>query len=262
MLIELFIYLITGAITGLFAGLLGIGGGLILVPVLTTVFAYYVPSEHLVHIAIGTSLATILVTAIASVRAHHKHEAVRWDLFKQFTPGIVVGGLFGGWVSQYFEASLLAKIFAVLELVIALKMLSNFQPRADRNLPGLVGQTSAATVIGSLSALLGVGGGALNTPYLLWHNVSMKYAIATSAALSLPVAISGTIGFIWAGMQVTHLPPYTTGYIYWPAFFGIVITSFFTAPIGAKLTHRLPVAKLKKIFGILLIALAIKMFWF
>lgn len=262
MLIELPIYLLTGVIAGLFAGLLGIGGGLIIVPILTTVFAILVPSEHVVHIAIGTSLATILITALASVRAHQKHDAVRWDLFKSFTPGIVIGGLLGGWISQYFEASVLAKVFAFLELLIAIKMLSNVQTSPHRNLPGPLGKTIAASSIGGLSSLLGVGGGALNTPYMVWHNVPMKQAIATSAALSLPVALAGTVGFVWAGLQADHLPPYTTGYIYWPAFFGIILTSYFTAPIGASLTHKLPAEKLKKIFGILLIILAIKMFWF
>lgn len=265
MLTEFLIYIVTGAITGVFAGLLGIGGGLIIVPVLTTVFVYVLLPEHqvhMVHIAIGTSLATILVTALSSVRAHQKHDAVRWDLFKVFTPGIVLGGLLGGWISQFIAADELAKIFAVLELVIAMKMLSDFQPNPQRNLPGFVGKTTAGTLIGGLSSLLGVGGGALNTPYMVLHNVPIKNAIATSAALSLPVAAAGTVGFIWAGLHADHLPPYSTGYIYWPAFFGIILASYFTAPIGARLTHQLPVKKLKKIFGLLLIILAIKMFWF
>ena len=262
MLIEFIIYILTGAIAGVFAGLLGIGGGLIIVPVLTSVFAVYLPNEHLVHLAIGTSLATILVTALASVKTHQKHDAVQWDLFRAFTPGIIAGGLLGGWVAQYMDASLLAKIFAVLELMIAIKMLTDFQPNPHRNLPGLVGKTTAATTIGGISTLIGVGGGAFNTPYMVWHNVDMKKAIATSAALSLPVAFAGTAGFIISGLQVENLPEMTTGYVYWPAFFGIVLASYFTAPIGARLTHKLPVKKLKRIFGLLLVALAIKMFWF
>lgn len=262
MLIELSIYLITGAVVGFLAGLLGIGGGLIIVPVLTTVFAIYMESEHLVHIAIATSMVTILITALASVRAHHKHDAVRWDLFKSFTPGIMLGGLMGAWISHFLDANTLAKVFAILELLIAINMLSSYQPKSSRTLPGAIGKTTASTIIGGISSLVGVGGGALNTPYMVWHNISMQQAIATSAALSLPVALAATIGFIWSGLHQTNLPDYTTGYIYWPAFLGIVLTSYFTAPYGAKLTHQLPVKKLKRIFGILLILLAIKMFFF
>lgn len=261
MLIEFSIYIATGAFVGFFAGLLGIGGGLILVPILTTVFASYLHSEHLVHLAIGTSLATILVTSLSSVRAHHQHDAVQWDLVKTLSPGIFAGGLLGGWISQFMDASLLSKIFAVLELAIALKMLLNLQPNPHRNMPGAIGRTVAGSIIGSISSLIGIGGGALNTPYMAWHNVPMKQAIATSAACSLPVAVSGTLGFVIAGWGVANLPHYTTGFVYWPAFLGIVLASFFTAPLGAKLTHKWPVKRLQKIFGLLLIMLAIKMFW-
>ncbi len=262
MILEFSIYIVTGAVVGFFAGLLGIGGGLILVPVLTAVFAVYLQSDHLVHLAIGTSLATILITSLASVRAHHKHDAVRWDIFKTITPGIFIGGLLGAWIAQFMSGEVLAKTFAVMELIIALKMLSNFQPAPDRALPGKAGQTFAGTLIGSLSSLVGIGGGALNTPYMVWHNVSMQRAIATSAACSLPVALSGTIGFLWAGWSVVGLPAYSTGFIYWPAFLGIVLSSYFTAPLGARLTHQLPVKKLKIVFGLLLIILAMKMFFF
>lgn len=258
---EFLIYLVTGAFVGFFAGLLGIGGGLILVPILTSIFAAFMHSEHLVHIAIGTSLATILVTSLSSVRAHHKHDAVRWDLVKTLSPSIFLGGLLGGWISQFMDAALLAKVFAILELAIALKMLINLQPNPHREMPGTIGRSIAGTTIGGLSSLIGIGGGALNTPYLAWHNVPMRNAIATSAACSLPVAVSGTLGFIIAGWGIPNLPEYSTGFIYWPAFLGIGIASFFTAPLGAKMTHKLPVQRLKKIFGLLLIILAIKMFW-
>lgn len=262
MLIEMFTYLVTGAITGIFAGLLGIGGGLILVPVLSSAFLIFLNSEHIVHIAIGTSLATILITSLSSVRAHQKHDAVRWDLVKSLTPGIFLGGILGGWLAQFMAADMLAKVFAVIEAGIALKMLTDFQPNPHRELPGIAGRTIAGGIIGSLSSLVGVGGGALNTPYLVWHNVSMKQAIATSAACSLPVAAAGTFGFLIGGWGIENLPEWSTGYIYWPAFIGITLASYFTAPVGAALTHKLPVKMLKRIFGILLILLAIKMFWF
>ncbi|WP_024852174.1 sulfite exporter TauE/SafE family protein [Hydrogenovibrio kuenenii] len=259
---EFLIYIATGAFVGFFAGLLGIGGGLILVPVLTSVFATYMTSnEHMVHIAIGTSLATIMVTSLSSVRAHHKHDAVRWDLVKSLSPSIFIGGLLGGWISQFMDASVLSRIFAILEVLIAIKMLLDLQPSPHREMPGTVGRSIAGTMIGGLSSLIGIGGGALNTPYMAWHNVPMRQAIATSSACSVPVAISGTLGFIIAGWGVSNLPNYSTGFVYWPAFLGIVLASVFTAPLGAKMTHKLPVKRLKKIFGLLLIILAIKMFW-
>lgn len=261
-MIEFIIYLLTGAVVGFLAGLLGIGGGLILVPILTSIFAYYLGNSQLVHLAIGTSLATILVTSLAAVKTHQSHQAVRWDIVKQFTPGIFVGGILGAWIAQFMDASILSKTFAVLELVVAIKMLANFQPNPQRKMPNFGGAFFASSSIGTLSSLVGIGGGTLNTPYMIWHNIKIKQAIATSAALSLPVALAGTIGFIWSGWEVENLPNYSIGYVYLPAFFGIVLTSYFTAPIGAKLSHTLPIKSIKNIFAGLLILLALKMFLF
>lgn len=261
-LIEILIYVITGAIVGVAAGLLGIGGGLLLVPVLSTVFLYFIDIPDVVHLAIGTSLATIVITSFASARAHHSHGAVRWDAFKLLAAGVLLGAFIGGWSSQFFSSNRLGQIFGVLELLIAINMLLNFKPSPHRQLPGLVGNTSAGTIIGSLSSLVGIGGGTLTTPYLVWNNITMHQAIATSTAVSIPVAIAGTIGYLIAGLDATHLPPMASGYIYWPAFFGIVIASYFTAPIGAKWAHQLPVKTLKRGFGIFLIILAIKMLFF
>jgi len=262
-LIELLIYIATGAIVGIAAGLLGIGGGLLIVPVLSTVFIYFLDTTEVVHLAIGTSLATIVITSYASARAHHnKHGAVRWDVFKLLTFGVLIGAFIGGWSSQFVASNLLGKIFGILELLIAINMLLALKPSPHRQLPGLVGNSAAGSLIGGLSSLVGVGGGTLTTPYLVWNNISMHQAIATSTAVSLPVAIAGTIGYLVAGSDATNLPEFATGYIYWPAFFGIVFASYFTAPIGAKLAHQLPVKVLKRFFGTLLIILAIKMLFF
>jgi uncharacterized membrane protein YfcA len=260
--IELIIYVFTGAIVGFAAGLLGIGGGLLIVPVLSTAFIYFLDTPEIVHLAIGTSLATIVVTSFASARAHHKHGAVRWDAFKLLTVGVLAGAFIGGWSSQFVASSMLGKIFGVLEILIAINMLLNFKPSPHRQLPGLVGNTFAGSIIGGLSSLVGIGGGTLTTPYLVWNNISMHQAIATATAVSLPVAIAGTIGYLIAGIGATDLPAFATGYIYWPAFFGIVVASYFTAPIGAKWAHQLPVKVLKRGFGIFLIILAIKMLFF
>lgn len=260
--IELSIYLLTGAFVGFAAGLLGIGGGLIIVPVLATALTYFIDSTHVVHIAIATSLATIFVTSISSAYAHHKHGAVRWDIFKMLAFGVLAGAFIGGWLSQFVASQTLSIMFGVLELLIALNMLLAMKPNPSRELPGFVGNTAAGTVIGNLSSIVGIGGGTLTTPYLVWNNISMHQAIATSTAVSLPVALAGTVGYILAGMQTTDLPAYTTGYIYWPAFFGIILASIFTAPIGAKFSHKLPVKILKRGFGVFLLLLAVKMLFF
>jgi len=262
LLVEFSIYLLSGAVVGFFAGLLGIGGGLILVPLLTSVFAYFLETPYLVHIAIGTSLSTIVVTSISSMKAHHGYQAVRWDIFKRFVFGIFIGGMTGASIAQFMDASVLSKTFAVLELIIAIKLLVDYQPNPNRRLPNEVGCFMASGLIGTFSSILGTGGGALNTPYLVWHNISIKQAIATSSALSLPVSVAGMLGFIWSGWGLDNLPSYSTGYIYWPAFLGIVVTSYFMAPIGAKLTHRLAVKSIKRVFAGLLILLAMKMFLF
>lgn len=261
-LTEFAVYIATGVFVGFASGLLGIGGGLLIVPVLTTAFLYFLDTTDIVHLAIGTSIATIVITSFSSVKAHHKHGAVRWDIFKLLTAGVLLGAFLGGWSSQFVNSNILAKIFGIFELLIALYMLSQFKPNPSRQLPGMVGNSFAGLSIGSFSSLVGIGGGTLTTPYLLWNNISMHQAIATSAAVSLPVAISGTIGFLIAGLDAQNLPQYSTGYIYWPAFLGIVLASYFTAPIGARLAHKLAVKNLKMVFAIFLIILAVKMLFF
>lgn len=261
-LLEIIIYLITGAIVGVAAGLLGIGGGLLIVPVLSSVFLYFLDTHDIVHLAIGTSLATIVVTSFSSVRTHHALGAVRWDAVKLLAIGVLLGAFIGGWSSQFVASDMLGKIFGVLEVAIAINMLLSYKPNPSRQLPGYVGNSAAGTVIGSLSSLVGIGGGTLTTPYLLWNNITMHQAIATSTAVSIPVAIAGSIGYLIGGLNAEHLPALATGYIYWPAFFGIVLASYFTAPIGARLAHKLPVKTLKRMFAIFLIILAIKMLFF
>ncbi len=261
-LYELLTYLITGAIVGVAAGLLGIGGGLLIVPVLSTAFLIFLDVEEVVHLAIGTSLATILVTSFSSVRAHHKLGAVRWDIVKMLTAGVLIGAFIGGWSSQFIASEWLAKLFGILELLIAINMLLALKPNPNRELPGLLGNSGAGGIIGWLSSLVGIGGGTLTTPYLQWNNINMHQSIATSAAVSLPVALAGSIGYLIAGLDATDLPEYASGYIYWPAFFGIVLASYFTAPIGAHWAHQLPVKTLKRAFGVFLILLAIKMLFF
>lgn len=262
LIIEFMIYIATGAVVGVASGLFGIGGGLLIVPVLTSVFLHQFDTTEAVHLAIGTSIATIVVTAFSSVKAHNRLGAVRWDIFKLLTLGVLLGAFLGGWSSQFISSNKLGQIFGILEIIIAINMWLAVKPNPSRQLPGLAGNTFAGTIIGSISSIIGIGGGTLTTPYLLWNNVKVHQTIATSSAVSLPLAVAGAFGYFYAGLSATDLPPYATGFIYWPAFAGIVLASYFTAPIGARLAHQLPVKLLKKGLAVFLVILAIKMLFF
>ena len=254
------IYLLLGAFAGLVAGLLGVGGGLIIVPVLVFIFTGQGVAEHLiVHLAVGTSLATIVFTSISSVRAHHQHGAVLWPAFWQLTPGIVIGAWLGALFADVLASDQLRRFFGVFELLVAIQMTFNVKPRPHRQLPGRAGMVGAGSVIGAISAIVGIGGGTITVPFLGWCNVAMRKAVATSSACGLPIAIAGATGFIVTGWNAVDLPVYSSGYVYWPAFIGIVIASVLSAPLGARLAHRLPAAQLKRIFAVLLYILGLRM---
>ncbi|MFV1983249.1 MAG: sulfite exporter TauE/SafE family protein [Thiohalomonadales bacterium] len=255
------IYIVVGAIAGIIAGLLGVGGGLIIVPALTFIFVQNsFNNTIIVHLAIGTSLATIIFTSISSIRAHHLHGAIQWFIVKQLVPGIVVGAILGAKIADYLPTNTLKTIFAVFELLVAIQMALQLLPKNHQRIPSVMGLWGVGTVIGSVSSIIGIGGGTLTVPFLLWCRVSMRKAIATSSACGLPIAIAGSFGFLIVGLNNQELPDYSTGYIYWPAFFGITVASVLTAPIGAKLAHKLPVVMLQKMFSLLLLFLAVKMF--
>jgi uncharacterized membrane protein YfcA len=253
------LYLATGAFAGLLAGLLGVGGGLIIVPVLTFIFeAQHFPHEQVIHMALGTSLASILFTSLSSVRAHHAHGAVEWATVKTITPGILVGTFAGSLVASRLPTTFLKIFFVCFLFYVATQMLLNFRPKPSRQLPGKGGMFAAGNVIGGVSAFVGIGGGSLSVPFLTWCNVTMHRAIATSAAISFPIAAAGALGYVTGGQGATTLP-WSLGYVYLPALAGLMAASVPLAPLGAKLAHRLPVAKLKKIFALLLYILGIRM---
>lgn len=255
-------YLALGAAAGLVAGLLGVGGGLIIVPVLATQFhAQGFGADKLMHLAVGTSLATIVLTSISSVRAHHRHGAVDWSIFHQLTPGILLGALAGAALADLLASDSLRRIFGVFELAVAAQLAFGRPPAAHRTLPGRLALGSAGTVIGSVSAIVGIGGGTLTVPFLAWCNVPLRRAVATSAACGLPIAVAGATGYVLMGWGEEDLPAGATGYVYWPAFAGIVLASVLAAPLGARLAHRLPVDVLRRVFAVFLVALGIKMLW-
>lgn len=253
-------YLVLGAIVGLMAGLLGIGGGGIMVPVLTAMFAAQgVPTEQVVHLALGTSMAAIVVTAISSVRAHHKHRAILWPVMAKITPGVLLGTFCATYLAASLSSRALSIFFACFMTYVALNMVLGLKPKAQRPLPKTPVFIGAGIVIGAISALVAIGGGSLTVPFLMQYSVSIRQAIATSAAVGLPIAIAGAFGYILNGLGTAGLPAHSLGYVYLPAAVLISVTSFLTAPLGARLTHTLPVGILKKVFAVLLIALSLKM---
>ena len=253
-------YLAVGAVAGFFAGMFGIGGGAIIVPLLVMLFeAQGLPKSHILHLAVGTGMATILFTSVASVRAHAARGAVRWDLAGKMTPGVLAGGVLGSWMTGFISAAVFAALFALVIIVAATNLLLDVRPKPSRRPPGLAGMTLAGFTVSALSALAAVGGAFLTVPFMLWCNVPLLTAIGTAAAIGFPIALSGTIGFVAAGLRETLLPSYSLGFVYLPALAGIVMGSVLTAPLGAAAAHRLPARWMKRICALLFYAIATRM---
>jgi uncharacterized membrane protein YfcA len=255
-------YLVLGAFVGFSAGLFGIGGGTLLVPVLLFLFdAQHFPAEHLLHLALGTSMANILFTSLASMRKHHQHGAVNWRVVRDITPGILLGTGIGAVFATSISPHFLGIFFALFVYFAAAQILFDVRPHASRQLPGMAGMTITGMLTGWLSSLVSIGGGTVVVPFLLWCNVSLRHAIGTSAAIGFPVAVGGTIGYVVTGMSIHALPAYSLGFVYLPALFWVALASVITAPLGAKATHHMKTGVLRKLFALLLIALATKMLW-
>lgn len=253
-------YLAVGAMAGFLAGLLGVGGGLIIVPSLIFLFnSQHFPQTHLLHLALGTSLASIMFISVSSLRAHHAHGAVNWNIVRRIAPGIVVGTLLGSGLAAQLSSSFLALFFAVFVSFAATQILLDIKPKPSRQLPGRAGTFLVGIIIGIIFSLVGGGGAILSVPFMLYCNIKTHDAIGTSAAIGFPIAISGAAGYILTGLAQENLPPLSLGFIYLPALLGLMVTSVFTAPFGAKLTHRMPVERLKKIFAVFLYIIAAKM---
>ncbi len=256
------IFLLLGAVVGLMAGLLGVGGGGIMVPVLTAIFlAMHIPVDKVVHLALGTSMASIVITSFASLRAHHARAGVIWDIVKRITPGILLGTFLATFLAAYMNSRYLALFFSVFMAIVSTQMFLNKKPAPGRSRVGTLGLFLAGNFIGAISALVSIGGGSLTVPFLAWQNIQLKKAIGTSAAIGLPIALAGTLGYIINGWGSHYQLANTIGFVYLPAVFLISLVSFFTAPVGAQLAHKLPVATLKKIFAFLLLSLSIKMLY-
>ncbi len=253
-------YLALGAVAGFFAGLLGVGGGAIMVPVLALMFAAQgFPQEHLMHLALGTSMAAIVFTSISSLRAHHRHGAVIWPIVRSIAPGIVVGTFAAAQIVAFVPTRPLAIFFALFIGYVAVQMILNIKPKPSRQLPGPAGMFGVGALIGGVSALVAIGGGSLSVPFMTWCNVKVHQAIGTSAAIGFPIAVAGTVGYMVSGYGADGLPAGSFGFIYLPALAATVVTSMLVAPLGARVAHALPVPVIKKVFAGMLIVLLIKM---
>jgi uncharacterized membrane protein YfcA len=254
------LYMALGAFVGFMAGLLGVGGGGILVPLLASIFTYQgMNTDNVVHLALGTSLTCMIISSAASVRAHAARGAIMWKVVGGMAPGIIFGAFLITQVAANVNATYIALFFALFMALVAGQMFLNWKPKPSQTPMRIPGLMLTGAGIGSVSALAAVGGGFLTVVYLGYKNLDMKKAIGTSAAIGFPIAIAGTVGYMISGWSETFNTPYTLGYIYVPAFIAIAITSFMAAPYGARFSHSLPEAKLKKIFALVSLALSIKM---
>ncbi len=254
-------FLVLGAVVGFMAGLLGIGGGGIMVPTLTTIFlAQGIPAEQVVHLALGTSMASIVMTSYASMRAHKSRDGILWDVFKMMAIGVVLGTFAATFLATYLKSAQLAIFFSIFMAYVSIQMALDKKPKPTRQISGAKTLFAAGSFIGGISALVSIGGGSLTVPYLVWQNIDLKKAIGTSAAIGFPLSIAGTVGYIINGMgSASASSDGMLGFVYVPAVLMISAMSFFTAPLGAKMAHQLPISKLKKIFALLLMSLSLKM---
>ena len=257
------LYLCLGIVAGLISGLFGLSGGVVIVPILIFTFtAQSFSQEVLTHLAIGTSLATIVITSISSILAHHKRGAVLWPVVIWLTPGIIVGAAVGAIFALSVGGPTLQLGFGVFLCLVSLAMAFSLQPDGVHSMPGVVGKTLMGSVIGFVSSIFGIGGGSLSVPSFSWFKISMKNAVATSAACGLPIAVSGAFTYLWQGRGEVGLPDGAYGFIYLPALLGIVCTSALFAKVGAKLAHQLPGDWLRKGFALLLLIIGARFIWY
>jgi uncharacterized protein len=246
-----------GLITGYLAGLLGIGGGMIMVPFITFILAGRgYPADMVVKMAVATSLATICFTSLSSVRAHHQRGAVLWPVVLTLAPGIVLGSLVGAQLAAALPGRIMGALFALFVAFSATQMFLNRKPKPSRKLPGQIGMYGVGAGIGGLSSMVGAGGAFISVPFMTWSNVPIHNAVGTSAALGFPIALAGTLGYIVAGWGLPQMPPGAFGYLYWPGVLIISAASMGTAPLGARTAHRIDTGPLKKVFAALLYLIA------
>ena len=266
-MLELFLICLgVGVGAGLLAGALGLGGGVVIVPALIFLFhGLGFPPDLVAKMAVATSLSTIIITSISAVRTHHRAGFVRWPVAFRLGAGIVLGAFAGAFIADAMKGELLTRLFGLFAVLIALQMLLVGQKAANDTLPqrvpGALGLGLAGALIGTGSAIFGIGGGSLTVPFLSWCRLKMQQAVAISSACGLPIAVAGTVGFAIAGWDESRLPDGALGYVFLPATAGIVLTSFPFARLAARVSHRLPSVTLKRVFAVVLFLLGLKLFF-
>ncbi|WP_154224294.1 sulfite exporter TauE/SafE family protein [Marinicella rhabdoformis] len=261
MSIELALLVGLGMVVGFFAGLLGIGGGGIMVPALTAFFIHQgYDASQVVHMALATSLSCIIFNASISTYSHHKHDAIVWPIVYRMAPFVAAGSLIAALLAITLSSKALAVIFVFFMCVIACQMAFNIKPKGQKQHINRFKLSLAGSMIGFFSALLAIGGGSFTVPFLNWHQINIKKAIATAAALGLPIALAGTLTMATLSPNQDQEHHQLIGLVYWPATVALTLGALITTPFGAYLTHRLPVGILKKVFSILLVLLAFKMY--
>jgi uncharacterized membrane protein YfcA len=253
-------YAVGGALVGFLAGMLGIGGGMTLVPLLSAMFtAQGFAHDHIVHLALATAMAAAIFTSAAGAHEHHRRRAVDWSIVKRMAPGMLIGTLASTVASGWVPQQILALAFAAVVYAASAQMLLGKKPQATRSLPGALPVFLVGVLIGIAAGLVSAGGAFLSMPFMVFCGVPVITAIGTGAALSIPVAIMGSLGYVAAGWNIAALPPYSLGFIYLPALAAMACASVLTAPYGAALAHRLPLRALRRVFALLLFILATRM---
>ena len=253
-------YLATGVVAGLFGGALGLGGGIVIVPALLFLFTLQnLPADILMHLAVATSMSTILFTATSASFAHHQKQAVLWSVVMALTPGIVVGAGVGALLADHLSSDVLRQVFGFFQIGVAIQVMLAMHPSPQNVLPGPKAMLAAGGGIGMLSTILGIGGGTLTVPFMVWCRVNLRHAVATSAACGFPIALVGTLAMIATGLRREELPPHSIGYVYWPATLAILVTSILSAPTGARLAHHLPLKTLRYVFALVIGGIGLRM---
>ena len=255
-------FLLLGSFVGVISGLFGIGGGGIIVPILTMIFlSKGMDQSTVVHLALGTSMSIIIITSISSVRAQQKKKAIEWNIVKLMVPGILVGTFLATFIASKLDSFYLSLIFSLFMFYSAMQMFIDKKPKVESGLFSKKTQVLSGSLIGGLSALVSIGGGILSVPYLVMQNIDIRRAIATSSAIGVPIAVAGTFGYILNGLDSTSFSDYSIGYVNLAAFLCVSVASFLTAPIGVMLVHKIEVKLMKKLFAILPLVLSIKMIY-
>ena len=254
------VFVLAGLAAGFLSGLLGIGGGLVLIPVLAAVFAAQnVDNTVLMPLTMGTSLASILFTSLSSLRAHNARGAVDWTLVRRMTPALAIGSICGALAATRLPCTAMKVAFIIFAVLAACQLMFGAQSRVARPLPRRGGLSAAGGGVGMVCGLVGVGAATLTVPLLTWFSVSLRTSIGSATAFCFPIALAGTVIYIGMGLGTPGLPAFTAGFVHLPALGGVVIASMLAAPAGAATSHRLPVAVLRRVFAITLLAASGKM---